>query len=101
MANDELNQLLKSAREAVFFIRSIDGYENSKIANELSALVEKVEHRKFLLIGLHAARVVFRNNRKAVEHRVQPTPPLAPDYRCICGKPYQHEGICAPESAGG
>lgn len=25
--------------------------------------------------------------------------PNKPDYRCICGKPYQHEGICAPESA--
>jgi hypothetical protein len=36
----------------------------------------------------------------AAQQSVQPTPPLAPDYRCICGRPYQHEGICAPESAG-
>ncbi len=73
MANDELNQLIKLAREAAFFIRSIDGYENSKIANELSSLAEKVESQKLLAIGRLAARVVYRNAKKAVEHSVHPT----------------------------
>ena len=73
MANDELNQLIKVAREAAFFIRSIDGYENSKIANDLSALAEKVEKQKLLAIGRLAARVVYRNAKKAVEHSVQRT----------------------------
>ena len=73
MANDELNQLIKVAREAAFFIRSIDGYENSKIANELSSLAEKVESQKLLAIGRLAARVVYRNAKKAVEHSVHPT----------------------------
>jgi hypothetical protein len=73
MANDELNQLIKVAREAAFFIRSIDGYENSKIANELSSLAEKVERQKLLAIGRLAARVVYRNAKKAVEHSVQAT----------------------------
>ena len=66
MANEELNQLIKTARDAAFFIRSIDGYENSKIANDLSALAEKVEKQKLLAIGRLAARVVMRN-RKAAE----------------------------------
>ena len=73
MANDELNQLIKVARDAAFFIRSIDGYENSKIANELSSLAEKVESQKLLAIGRLAARVVYRNAKKAVEHSVHPT----------------------------
>ena len=73
MANDELNQLIKVAREAACFIRSIDGYENSKIANELSSLAEKVESQKLLAIGRLAARVVYRNAKKAVEHSVHPT----------------------------
>lgn len=67
MANEELNQLIKVAREAAFFIRSIDGCENSKIANDLSALAEKVERQKLLAIGRLAARVVYRNS-KAAEH---------------------------------
>lgn len=70
MENDELNQLIKVAREAAFFIRSIDGYENSKIANELFSLAEKVESQKLLAIGRLAARVVMRNSRKAVEQGV-------------------------------
>ena len=73
MANDELNQLIKVAREAAFFIRSIDGYENSKIANELSTLANKVEKQKLLAIGRLAARVVMRNSRKAVEQCVEQT----------------------------
>ena len=73
MANDELNQLIKVARVTPFFIRSIDGYENSKIANELSSLAEKVESQKLLAIGRLAARVVYRNAKKAVEHSVHPT----------------------------
>mgnify|MGYP003505110925 FL=1 len=73
MEKEELNQLIKVAREAAFFIRSIDGYENSKIANELSSLAEKVESQKLLAIGRLAARVVYRNAKKAVEHSVHPT----------------------------
>jgi hypothetical protein len=71
MANEELNQLIKAARDAAFFIRSVDGYENSKIANDLSALAEKVEKQKLLAIGRLAARVVYRNAKKAVEQCVQ------------------------------
>lgn len=70
---EDLNELIKVAREAAFFIRSIDGYENSKLANSLSSLADKVEKHKLLVIGRLAARVVMRNNRKAVEHRVQRT----------------------------
>lgn len=65
MNGDELNQLIKVAREAAFFIQSIDGYENSKIANELRDLSDKVEGQKFLIIGRLAARVVYRNAKKA------------------------------------
>ena len=101
MENDELNQLIKVAREAAFFIRSIDGYENSKIANELSSLAEKVERQKLLAIGRLAARVVYRNAKKAVEHRVQPTvlthcPEghglLLFGFCDICKTQYSHEG---------
>jgi len=73
MENDELNQLLNVARKAAFFIHSIDGYENSKIANELYALADKVEHQKLLAIGRLAARVVYRNSKKVAEHRVHGT----------------------------
>ncbi len=69
MANEELNQLIKAAREAAFFIRSIDGYENSKIANDLSTLAEKVERQKLLAIGRLAARVVYRNSKAAEQLR--------------------------------
>lgn len=68
---EELNQLLKVAREAAFFIRSIDGYENNKIANELSSLAEKVESQKLLTIGRLAARVVYRNAKKSVEQNAR------------------------------
>lgn len=70
---EDLNELIKVAREAAFFIRSIDGYENSKIANSLSSLADKVEKHKLLTIGRLAYRVVYRNSRKAVEHSVQRT----------------------------
>ena len=69
MANEELNQLIKVARDAAFFIRSIDGYENSKIANDLSSLAEKVEKQKLLAIGRLAARVVYRNSKAAEQLR--------------------------------
>ncbi len=71
MANEELNQLIEAARKAAFFIRANDGYENSKLANELSTLADKVERQKLLAIGRLAARVVMRNSRKAVEQSVQ------------------------------
>lgn len=70
---EDLNELIKVAREAAFFIRSIDGYENSKLASKLSSLAEKVENHKLLAIGRLAARVVYRNSKKAVEQSVQRT----------------------------
>ena len=73
MENDELNQLIKAARGAAFFVKSVDGYENSKIANQLLTLADKVEKQKLLAIGRLAARVVYRNAKKAVEHSVHPT----------------------------
>lgn len=69
MNGEELNQLLKVAREAALFIHSIDGYENSKIANELRDLADKVEGQKFLAIGRLAARVVYRNAKRAEERK--------------------------------
>ncbi len=89
MANEELNQLIKTAREAAFFIRSIDGYENSKIANDLSSLAEKVEKQKLLAIGRLAARVVYRNSKAAEQLR-------AADSAMCRGVPhYFIEGVCA------
>lgn len=73
MEKDELNQLIKAARGAAFFIKSVDGYENSKTANQLLTLADKVEKQKLLAIGRLAARVVYRNAKKAVEHSVQRT----------------------------
>lgn len=70
---EDLNELINVAREAAFFIRSIDGYENSKLASKLSSLAEKVESHKLLAIGRLAARVVYRNSKKAVEQSVQRT----------------------------
>jgi len=98
---DELNQLIKAAREAAFFIRSIDGYENSKIANDLSTLAEKVESQKLLAIGRLAARVVMRNSRKAVEQCVHPTPPTARSISVTCPKCGTFIGVDFAKSAGG
>lgn len=70
---EDLNELINVAREAAFFIRSIDGYENSKLASKLYSLAEKVESHKLLAIGRLAARVVYRNSKKAVEQSVQRT----------------------------
>ncbi len=101
MEKEELNQLIKVAREAAFFIRSIDGYENSKIANELSSLAEKVERQKLLAIGRLAARVVMRNSRKAVEQCVHPTPPTARSISVTCPKCGTFIGVDFANSAGG
>lgn len=32
----------------------------------------------------------------AAQQSEKPNPPSQPDYRCICGKPYQHQGVCFP-----
>jgi len=37
------NQLLQAARRALEFIQSIDGYENSKTANELRQAIEAAQ----------------------------------------------------------
>jgi hypothetical protein len=75
---EDLNELIEVAREAAFFIRSIDGYENSKLASKLSSLADKVEGHKLLAIGRLAARVVYRNSKKAVEQSVQRTAERSP-----------------------
>ena len=93
MANEELNQLIKAARDAAFFIHSIDGYENSKIANDLSPLAEKVEKQKLLAIGRLAARVVYRNSKAAEQLRALDGGEVLPlhshifiDGHCACGR---------------
>jgi hypothetical protein len=99
MANEELNQLIKAAREAAFFIRSIDGYENSKIANDLSTLAEKVEKQKLLAIGRLAARVVYRNSKAAEQPRAVGQLPLCPE----CGETLLEDDRrweCVNESCG-
>lgn len=73
MEKEELDELLEAARDAVSFLCSIDGYENGKTVKRLVAAISKVEDKKLLTIGRLAARVVYRNARKAVEHSVQRT----------------------------
>jgi len=101
MENNELNQLIEAARKAAFFIRANDGYENSKLANELSALADKVESKKLLAIGRLAARVVMRNSRKAAEQCVHPTPPAAQSISVTCPKCGTFIGVDFAKSAGG
>lgn len=74
MTDEEaLNELLAIAYEAETFIRSVVGYQDSAIANHLASAIEKVQGKKYLAIGRLAARVVYRNSKKAVEHSVQRT----------------------------
>lgn len=70
---DELDELLDVAREAVTFIQSVVGYQDSAIARHLVEAIVKVEDKKLLTIGRLTARVVMRNARKAAEQSVQRT----------------------------
>lgn len=70
---EALNELLAVAYDAEIFIRSVVGYQDSAIATHLASAIEKVQGKKYLAIGRLAARVVYRNAKKAVEHSVQRT----------------------------
>ncbi len=41
---ESIENLLRAAKNALAFIESIDGYENSKSANELRRTIAAVEH---------------------------------------------------------